>query len=326
MQKYYEDSLAWNKPAVRMVPKESQERRFITCRIYTDGLKIYTTIDSRMRNMPKKPVEEHLGGYLQGRFFAEKKNRKTVYQSAHRRTGETDTRQRPWNRQTVTALRTTVPRNQIRRHSTRPKRCPVFTWHGEKDTVMTDDGLHQVLQITSCAQGFVSMDPLATMWKPTWAVPTYTPISNMTWLTWWDARQIGSTIKPWNLPFARHGKRILSVWRARNVEQTIITGPVRRGRPTTARATALRRNGYADIRGLARSNNWISAYLMLSKLNPYGWWAGLIPRSGTVEQRHSAHTLAFVRAVRNFRGRDGEYLPHRFAKQEGIRVAPLTGD
>jgi penicillin-binding protein 1A len=36
------------------------------------------TIDSRMQKYAEEAVEEHLGGYLQGRFFAEKKNRKTA--------------------------------------------------------------------------------------------------------------------------------------------------------------------------------------------------------------------------------------------------------
>jgi penicillin-binding protein 1A len=38
--------------------------------IYKDGLKIYTTIDSRMQQYAEEAVEEHLGGFLQASFFA----------------------------------------------------------------------------------------------------------------------------------------------------------------------------------------------------------------------------------------------------------------
>lgn len=43
--------------------------------IYTDGLKIYTTLDAQMQRYAEEAVEKHLGGYLQPRFFAEKKGR-----------------------------------------------------------------------------------------------------------------------------------------------------------------------------------------------------------------------------------------------------------
>jgi penicillin-binding protein 1A len=37
--------------------------------IYRDGLKIYTTIDSRMQKHAEAAVAEHMGGYLQNEFF-----------------------------------------------------------------------------------------------------------------------------------------------------------------------------------------------------------------------------------------------------------------
>ena len=45
--------------------------------IYNDGLRIYTTIDSRMQRYAEEAVSEHMQ-YLQGRFFKEKKNSKTA--------------------------------------------------------------------------------------------------------------------------------------------------------------------------------------------------------------------------------------------------------
>lgn len=42
--------------------------------IYTDGLKIYTTIDTTMQSFAQEAVYEHVGGYLQPAFFNEKRN------------------------------------------------------------------------------------------------------------------------------------------------------------------------------------------------------------------------------------------------------------
>src|SRR5574344_86115 len=46
--------------------------------MYTDGLKIYTTINSRMQKYAEEAVEEHLGHYLQPLFFKEKQGRSTA--------------------------------------------------------------------------------------------------------------------------------------------------------------------------------------------------------------------------------------------------------
>lgn len=45
--------------------------------IYTDGLKIYTTIDVRMQQYAEEAVYEHLGGTLQPAFFREKQGQTT---------------------------------------------------------------------------------------------------------------------------------------------------------------------------------------------------------------------------------------------------------
>ena len=54
--------------------QERQERRE-RYNLYTDGLKIYTTIDSRMQQYAEEAVTDHLKE-LQGYFFKEKKGAK----------------------------------------------------------------------------------------------------------------------------------------------------------------------------------------------------------------------------------------------------------
>ena len=46
--------------------------------LYSDGLKIYTTLDSRMQKYAEEAVYEHVAQYLQPRFFKEKRKKKTA--------------------------------------------------------------------------------------------------------------------------------------------------------------------------------------------------------------------------------------------------------
>jgi penicillin-binding protein 1A len=108
--------------------------------IYSDGLKIYTTIDSRMQQYAEEAVEEHLGGFLQGSFFAHWRG----YTNA------------PFGRDLSQAQINTIIDNSVRRsdryinmrqeglsedsiqRSFRTKtQMRVFSWDGDIDTLMT---------------------------------------------------------------------------------------------------------------------------------------------------------------------------------------------
>ena len=74
-QKSIDDSIAWaNNPLYGWCEKNVKADG-TKYNIYTDGLKIYTTLDAQMQRYAEEAVEKHLGGYLQPRFFAEKKGR-----------------------------------------------------------------------------------------------------------------------------------------------------------------------------------------------------------------------------------------------------------
>ena len=73
MQKYYEDSLDWaNNPLYGWCNK-NKKKDGSYYNLYTDGLKIHVTIDSRMQKYAEEAVDEHIKGYLQPRFFKSKK-------------------------------------------------------------------------------------------------------------------------------------------------------------------------------------------------------------------------------------------------------------
>lgn len=68
-QKFVDDSIAWETNPLYGWCEKNRKADGSKYNIYTDGLKIYTTIDSRMQRYAEEAVREHLGGYLQPRFL-----------------------------------------------------------------------------------------------------------------------------------------------------------------------------------------------------------------------------------------------------------------
>ncbi len=108
--------------------------------IYKDGLKIYTTIDSRMQRHAEAAVAEHMGGYLQKEFF----NHWRGYPNAP---FGADLSREEVNRLMNNSMRRSdryrylrsmnMPEDSITLNFNTPTRMRVFTWEGEKDTIMT---------------------------------------------------------------------------------------------------------------------------------------------------------------------------------------------
>src|SRR5665647_3535638 len=72
--KYEEDRLAWDTNPLYGFCNKNKKTDGTPYNIYSDGLKIYTTIDSRMQQYAEDAVDEHIHG-LQKTFFKEKRNR-----------------------------------------------------------------------------------------------------------------------------------------------------------------------------------------------------------------------------------------------------------
>ena len=78
MQKFYEDSLDWENNPLFGWCNKNQKSDGTNYNLYTDGLKVYTTIDSRMQQYLEEAVKEHVADYLQPRFFKAKKGQRTA--------------------------------------------------------------------------------------------------------------------------------------------------------------------------------------------------------------------------------------------------------
>ncbi len=266
MQKFYEDSIDWETNPLFGWCNKNEKPDGSKYNVYTDGLKIYTTIDSRMQRYLEEAVQEHVAGYLQERFFAAKKNKKTAPFTDELTVEEVDKIMERAMRQSDRyreMKKGGASEAEIKEAFNTKEEMRVFTYAGMKDTVMSPmDSLRYYKYFLRT--GVFSMDPHSGEVKAYVGGPNFNyfkyDMANV------GRRQVGSTIKPFLYSLAmEHGFSPCD--ETRNIEQTLITED---GKLWSPKNTSKARYGeIVNLRwGLANSNNWISAYLM-SKLNPY---------------------------------------------------------
>ena len=64
VDRFLEDSVMWETNPLFGWVEKNPKPDGSKYDIYSDGLKIYTTIDSRMQRYAEEAVEQHMGGYL----------------------------------------------------------------------------------------------------------------------------------------------------------------------------------------------------------------------------------------------------------------------
>lgn len=162
--------------------------------LYTDGLKIYTTIDSRMQQYAEEAVHDHLAN-LQEEFFSEqKKNRNAPFVNIS--DSETD---KILDRAMRNSERWRIMKelgkdeSDIKASFKKKAKMTVFTWKGERDTLMTPlDSIRYYKHFLQ--SGLMSMDP-QTGYVKAWVGGInykhfqYDHVKQ-------GARQVGSTFKP----------------------------------------------------------------------------------------------------------------------------------
>jgi len=158
---YQQDSLEWADNPLYGWCNKNKKPDGKPFNLYTDGLKIYTPIDTRLQQYAEEAVAEHLGQYLQPAFFTEKKEKKTAPFSA-------DLKPKQVQDILWRAMRTSdrgkyllnqgVSVDSIYRAFKTPVSMKVFSWHGEVDTVMTPlDSIKYYKHLLQT--GFMAMDP-----------------------------------------------------------------------------------------------------------------------------------------------------------------------
>lgn len=265
-QQYYEDSIAWETNPLYGWCNKNTKKDGSHYNVYTDGLKIYTTINSRMQRYAEEAVYEHVAQYLQPRFFKEKKGRKTApytNQLSEEEVQKILDRSIHQSDRYRTMKEAGYSESEIMQAFNTKHEMQVFSYEGEKDTIMTPlDSIKYYKHFLRA--GFMSMDPITGYVKAYVGGPNYNYFQYDMVMV--GRRQVGSTIKPYLYTLAmENGFSPCDM--TRNVEQTLYD---ENGKAWSPRNSS--RSHYGEMVtlkwGLANSNNWISAYLM-SKLSPY---------------------------------------------------------
>ena len=227
--------------------------------IYRDGLKIYTTIDSRMQHYAEEAVKEFMGKELQPMFYNHWKGQKNA----------------PFSNLTADEidhiLETSMKRTEryrslknsgmcmdsIKAEFNRPVRMTVFSWDGPIDTVMTPmDSIRYYKWFLQAS--------LISIESHTGHVKAYVGGLDYRFFKYDHVtqarRQVGSTFKPFLYSLAMQEGEYTPCTRIPNIQYNIqledgkIWSPGNSGGAVGQEITLK----YA----LAQSNNWISAYLM----------------------------------------------------------------
>ena len=266
-QKFVDDSIAWEENPLYGWIEKNPKPDGSHYDIYSDGLKIYTTIDSRMQRYAEEAVKQHMSA-LQKAFFREKRGSKTApYTTNAAELGNVKVSNlinhaiKQTERYRVLKA-AGASEDQIRESFNTPREMSVFSYDGVIDTVMTPrDSL--LWQKHFLRTGFMSMEPRnghvkAYVGGPDFSFFQYDMVAT-------GRRQIGSTIKPFLYTYAM--EEGFTPCDMLSNTQPVFTDE--NGRPWAPRNSGSARVGeMVDLRwALTNSNNWISARLM-AQLSP----------------------------------------------------------
>ena len=264
MVKYYVDSINWVSDPLYGWCNKNKKRNGDYYSIYTDGLRVHTTIDSRMQKYAEQAVYEHVVKFLQPNFNEGKKSKANFPYSSSLTSQQV---QQVLMRNIRQCERYRVLKeggaseDEIQKSFRTPVPMSIFTYHGSVDTTMTP--LDSIKYYKSFLRtGFMSICPQNGYVKAYVGGLDFMHFAYD--MVMEDRRQVGSTIKPFLYSLAmENGFSPCDL--APNVQQTYMVA----GKPWTPRNSGRARYGeMVTLKwGLQQSNNWISAYLM-SKLSP----------------------------------------------------------
>lgn len=197
--------------------------------IYRDGLKIYTTINSTMQTYAEQAVQKQMESVIQPRMDAQYRRTKTLFIDADKAERERIMRHAVRYSDRYREMRNAgASEKEINASFDNPCSMKVFTYKGERDTLMTprDSILHHKRIMRA---SFVALDPR------TGYVKAYVGGPNFRYFKYDMAkqgkRQIGSTIKPFVYTFAIDHLGLTPCTMVPNLPVTIETANGRLGRP-----------------------------------------------------------------------------------------------
>lgn len=195
-QQYYSDSIEWEDNPLFGWCKKNKKRDGSNYDIYIDGLKVYTTIDTRMQEYAEQSMYEHLALHLQPVFNRQQSSSRNFPYS--NRLSERQVQQ-ILNRYVRQSPRyhdmkaMGASEEEINKAFNTPTRMRVFTYRGERDTLLSPlDSIRYYK--TFLRSGLLSIDPTNGY------VKAYVGGVNFSYFQYDMAmqgrRQVGSTMKP----------------------------------------------------------------------------------------------------------------------------------
>lgn len=267
-QQFYEDSIDWEQDPLFGWCNKNFKEDGTPYNLYTDGLKIYVTIDSRMQQYAEDAVDAQMQGYLQPEFFKAKKNIKTAPFTSNitpeQMNAILEQAMRDSKRGNILRERG-ASMDSIRKVFNTPVKMSLFSYGGSIDTVLTPmDSIRYMKHFLRT--GFMCMEPKTGYVKayvggPDFHAFEYDMVTR-------GRRQVGSTMKPYLYSMAMESG-YSPCDQVVNETQTILTEsgqiwqPKDDGKQMLGQLVSLKW-------GLSRSNNNVTAYLM-SNLSPYAF-------------------------------------------------------
>jgi penicillin-binding protein 1A len=255
---YEKDSIEWAEDPLFGWTNKNRKPDGSPYNIYRDGLKIYTTIDSKLQQYAEEAVVEHLAGNLQDAFYEEKEgshnapfsdelDKETIQRLITRSMRNSDRYRRLRN--------AGVSMDSIQRSFKTPVEMTIFSWKGDKDTIMSPmDSIIWYKYFLRAAM--MAMDPKtgyvrAYVGGPNFKYFKYDPITM-------GGRQAGSTFKPFLYTLAMQ-EGYDPCYKVPNVPQTFVD----QDSTWTPRSSTRNLGKMVTLRwGLAHSVNNVSAWLV----------------------------------------------------------------
>lgn len=263
---YYEDSLAWETDPLYGWCNKNTKGDGSNYDIYTDGLKVYTTVDSRMQKYAEESVARQVGEVLQPEFNKQKSLTSNFPYSSNLSRQQVNNILKRAMRQSERYRMLkfyNASEADIEKSFNTPTEMTVYGYRGEKDTVMTP--MDSIRYYKSILRGaMVSLDPT------TGYIKAYVGGLNFKYFQYdmgmVGRRQVGSTVKPFVYAMAMDDGRtpndIIT-----NIQRSYMVA----GHYWTPRNGSRSRYGSGVTLkwGLSQSNNWITAELM-HQVDPTG--------------------------------------------------------
>jgi penicillin-binding protein 1A len=224
-----------------------------------DGLKIYTTIDSRMQRYAEEAVKEHFSKEIQPAFERELKNRKgDPFCNLSKEQEQKLLDQAMRNSDRYRALKAEgMSEGEIRADFNKKVKMKIFTWNGPKDSLMSPrDSLLYCKKFLNA--GLMSVEP------GTGYVRAYVGGINYRFFKYDNVRshrQVGSTFKPFVYTMALQD---LGMFPCTEVPNSEVCFEVYNQPDWCPKNSSHQREGeMVTLKwALANSINWVSAYLM----------------------------------------------------------------